>query len=99
MLPGIPGQLGVPGDQLKPNDFGLFDMLGNVAEWCHDPVGSHTLGPDVEHEGDVIGGRNRVFRGGSLSAQSRDVRSAYRYGILPVSSRVDVGFRPVRTFP
>src|SRR5262249_2262651 len=68
MLPGLPGAFGIPGDRLKPNDFGLFDMLGNAAEWCQDEMGlPYQTGDDDERGSLVIENkRKRVLRGGSF---------------------------------
>jgi formylglycine-generating enzyme required for sulfatase activity len=103
MLPGVPagikGHLGVPGDQLRPNDFGLFDMLGNAQEWCQDPYFVYTTGDDKEFKEDIISENiRRVLRGGSFGYVSRDVRAANRNGVAPSDHSHLVGFRAARTF-
>ncbi len=103
MLPA--GRLGVPGGRLKPNDFGLFDMLGNAAEWCQEPVAPYYPGPggkpveDVGDQRDVKDNDIRVWRGGSFEEQASNVRSAVRFRNVPSFRTGDVGFRPVRSFP
>lgn len=79
-----------------PNDWGLFDMLGNVAEWCHD-VYDAEFGDD--REVDPWGpseGTHRVFRGGSWEDDVEALRAAAREG-LPPDTRSYIGLRPVRT--
>jgi len=105
MLPGLPGRLGVKGDCLKPNDFGLFDMLGNAWEWCQEVARDYQPGKDdmpsedVEDAQDVKSKDSRVLRGGSFVVQSRVVRSAFRYWDGPTYRNNLVGFRPARTYP
>jgi hypothetical protein len=67
---------------LKPNDLGLFDMHGNVWEWCHDAVD-----PGASH---------RVLRGGSLDLGSGICRAAARPGVEPSYRNVNLGFRLAR---
>jgi formylglycine-generating enzyme required for sulfatase activity len=105
MLPGAPGQFGVPGGRLKPNDFGLFDMLGNAAEWCQEAVPDYSPGPkgkvadDTEDKTTVIEDKmKRVMRGGSCFTQASIVRSARRFWYVPSPHLAYVGFRPARTF-
>jgi formylglycine-generating enzyme required for sulfatase activity len=75
---------------LKPNAWGLFDMLGNVWNWCQN--GAH------DTSGDAIDSRDgRVLRGGAFSSPATLVRSAARVWNAPSSSSPYVGFRPVRT--
>jgi formylglycine-generating enzyme required for sulfatase activity len=103
MLPGA-AQFGVPGGRLKPNDFGLFDTLGNALEWCQESVDYYSPGEggkaaeDVEDKKDIKDNLNRVLRGGSFLDQSRVVRSAYRGRTVPTNRVSFVGFRPARTF-
>jgi eukaryotic-like serine/threonine-protein kinase len=105
LLPGVPGRLGVKGDCLKPNDFGLFDMLGNAQEWCQDSYMDYRPGDDgkasedIEDKKDITDKLSRVFRGGSLVSPSGIVRCATRYWTVPTRTIIYVGLRPARTFP
>jgi formylglycine-generating enzyme required for sulfatase activity len=92
-----------PAGWLKPNDFGLFDVLGNVWEWCDDVYGSYPVtdrGTDVNSAGDtkvVVDTQNRVLRGAAFSDPASEVRSARREHNRP-GSIVYIGVRPARTY-
>ena len=82
--------------QKEPNACGLYDMLGNVWEWCWD---WHASYPN-DWESDPIGperGTARVFRGGSWGGPAGDCRSARRGSYEPVRRSYDVGFRLARS--
>ena len=90
-----------PVGSLKPNDWGLFDMLGNAFEWTADEYNSSYPSGTVEDDlkDDIVrSGSSRVLRGGSWFSQSRNARSAYRYWIQPVNRNLYLGFRVVRVF-
>jgi formylglycine-generating enzyme required for sulfatase activity len=89
----------------RPNDFGLFDMLGNAREYCHDlgelygqPEPGRPL-PDVEDARDVTLYDERVHRGQSFRDSADAVRSAKRDWNLPSRSVTRKGFRVARTCP
>ena len=92
-----------PVARLKPNDFGLFDMQGNVWEWCYYAYGSYR-GDETDEAADqpsseeVLDADDRVLRGGSFSNPSSFVRSAYRNANLPVNRNSNTGFRAARTY-
>lgn len=85
----------------RPNPFGLFDMLGNVGEWCCDRRQEHAQTPDPEEDsGRTINpGTNRVFRGGTYQQMSKDLRSAKRDSAPPTAAFSYHGFRLARTVP
>ncbi|MBT4011761.1 MAG: formylglycine-generating enzyme family protein, partial [Planctomycetaceae bacterium] len=71
----IPHQVGLK----KPNAFGLYDMHGNVIEWCHDYYGEDYYKQSSEKDPTgPTSGSSRVLRGGSWDRSSRLARSAYR---------------------
>jgi formylglycine-generating enzyme required for sulfatase activity len=89
-----------PVASLKPNDFGLFDMLGNVYEWCFaHPSSEATTREDLEDGRAVANGTVMVTRGGAYDHTTFAARSAYRYNLNPHLPRVNIGFRVARTMP
>ena len=89
---------------LKPNDYGLFDMQGNVREWCQERYVSYSgsLGLVSEDREDNVSLRDsvrRLLRGGSFDTQSSNVRSAFRASYRPSVRCFAIGFRPSRTYP
>jgi formylglycine-generating enzyme required for sulfatase activity len=88
-----------PCGQLKPNDFGLFDLLGNAYEWCQDAVGLDTPDGDQGERDNINKFQFRIIRGGSFHYPPAFVRSAFRFRDLPLDRIINIGFRPARTYP
>lgn len=94
-----------PVGSLKPNDFGLFDMLGNVMEWCHEPFRLVLSRPDEETHDDVdsagqTGEESRTLRGPGFIFQDVFHRAALRLESNPKQElNYAVGIRLARTIP
>ena len=81
--------------QKKPNELGLYDMSGNVWEWCSDWYGSYPSYGVTNPQG-ASSGEARVVRGGSWGSNARYCRVAYRnFSFTPVISDKHLGFRLV----
>jgi formylglycine-generating enzyme required for sulfatase activity len=96
---GNDGATTEPVGGLLPNDWGLYDMAGNLQEWCQDWYGAYDSGPDTDPAGQTSGSY-RVYRGGSWSGISLGCRSALRGFDYPDShANGTVGFRVVLAPP
>jgi formylglycine-generating enzyme required for sulfatase activity len=83
-----------PAGQKKPNAWGLYDMHGNVWEWCEDWFDSDCYKKSATDDPmGPLGGSIRVFRGGSWYYEARYCRSAYRGINEPGRRRRNLGFR------
>lgn len=91
---------GNSGDQTHPvkgkkaNELGLYDMSGNVREWCSDWSGDYSSGAQTNPQG-ADKGLRRVLRGGSFGSKARSCRVSSRYDYTPNSRACNVGFRLV----
>ena len=85
-----------PVAQKKPNVWGLYDMIGNVQEWCQDQFGPYPSGEVTDPKGPAAG-TYRVMRGGTCYSPARDCRCASRFGSPPHYRFRHIGFRLYRT--
>lgn len=93
----------------SPNEFGLYDMIGNVREWCLDKwdKGFYAESPNINPipDGEILGviesfsdiKTSRVLRGGSWVSPPEHARVAYRAGSPPFFTSMNIGFRCVRS--
>jgi formylglycine-generating enzyme required for sulfatase activity len=88
----------LPVKNLKPNGYGIYDMIGNVWEWCSDwydadyyhvKTGNNPQGP--------VMGTYKVLRGGAWYCDEKEVRVANRFFALPGNKSYNIGFRCVKS--
>ncbi|MBL7187974.1 MAG: SUMF1/EgtB/PvdO family nonheme iron enzyme [Phycisphaerae bacterium] len=93
---GLPMESTVPVGSFEANAFGLYDMHGNVREWCQDSSagGYYRRSPRLDPMG-LDHGLNREVRGGSWRSDLYQSRSAYRHRETPSTKLNYVGFRVV----
>jgi formylglycine-generating enzyme required for sulfatase activity len=98
--------MALPGS-FRPNDLGLFDLLGNAEEWCEDPASFYPAGTrdrlkeddlSIQDTKSIDNQLERILRGSSFGISAPVMRSASRDPYLPKGGLVNHGFRPARTY-
>lgn len=94
----------LPVGSLRPNDYGMFDMLGNLFEWNQDPHYTYSYlscGPTVTPPQPpiVVWNKRRISRGGSFGQLANLSLSASRFSTEAGNRTLSIGFRIARTYP
>lgn len=82
-------------NSLTPNSFGLYNMYGNVSEWCFDYYGQYSTTQTTDPVGPSSGSL-RINRGGGYNDFAKQLRSAYRSATTPDTTEQNLGFRVAR---
>jgi formylglycine-generating enzyme required for sulfatase activity len=83
----------MPVKSFSRNAWGLYQMHGNLGEWCHDGLRKYGHDAVLNPGRDGGGGAARALRGGAWSSSAQDARSACRFGFAPDWRDDDAGFR------
>jgi len=76
----------------NPNELQIYDMSGNVHEWCQDRYGDYSSGEQMDPTGPATG-TNRVYRGGNWLLDDWFCRVSFRNGLSPSNSNYGIGLR------
>ncbi len=86
---------------LKPNDLGLFDLYGNVFEWCQDkdikPL-TEVFNIDIAINKSIASKDRVLLRGGTFNHPQASVRSAFHIWDAPSNHYIYYGFRPSKAY-